>query len=217
MTRRIPGRKIGTRGNQANDRQDAHPWSFQSIRGTWHWGGGRRHVDALATRCPSRARAVCRQAAWPTRHHSSHGSDAPVVYALGGARQASLSPNTRARRAGLVPSSRRDLIDYPAGAPFSWMPRDCCHRGRATTSPSEAATDATNGLNQAIWNGIGTDVAVVGLSGHPGLDRSRSRTAGDPKPRHATSSPSPRSAIRPAQTDSARLPGRHLRARRYIR
>ena len=103
---------------------------------------------------------------------------------LGGARAPGIpGSNTRCAGLGWFPDSRRDLIDYPAGAPFSWMPQGLLPPGpRDNVTIGEAATDATNSLNRAIWNGIGTDVAVVGLSqGTLALDQEQVRLAGDPK------------------------------------
>ncbi|MCB0930971.1 MAG: PE-PPE domain-containing protein [Mycobacterium sp.] len=186
MTRRIPGRKIP--GRAVTRRTIAGMLTLGLFGASGGLGTGAAAADTWTPWQPvpqPGAGPYAAEAAWPTPSPLVHGSDAPVVYALGGARAPGIPWVEYTMRAGLgwFPDSRRDLIDYPAGAPFSWMPQGLLPPGpRDNVTIGEAATDATNSLNRAIWNGIGTDVAVVGLSqGTLALDQEQVRLAGDPK------------------------------------
>ncbi len=112
------------------------------------------------------------------------GSNAPVVYALGGARAPQVPWYDYTMRAGAeyFPGSHRELIDYPAGAPFSWMPEAVRPAGPVDdVTIGEAVQQAANSLDTAIWNGRGTPAAAVGLSqGTLALDTEQARLAGDP-------------------------------------
>ena len=113
------------------------------------------------------------------------GNTAQVVYALGGARPPGIPWVDYTNRAGneYFPNAKRDLIDYPAGAPFSWVPSMLLPAGYKPdrVSIGAAATDATNSLNKAIKGGD-QPAAAVGLSqGTLALDQEQVRLANDPK------------------------------------
>lgn len=116
-----------------------------------------------------------------------HGSTAATVYAVGGARAPGIPWYEYTMRAGAdwFPDARRELIEYPAGAPFSWMPQFVLPPGpRDEETIGEAATLATSSLDQAIVDGSGRQAgqqAVVGLSqGTLALDQVQARLADDP-------------------------------------
>ena len=109
---------------------------------------------------------------------------AQVVYALGGARPPGIPWVDYTNRAGneYFPNTKRDLIDYPAGAPFSWVPTMFLPAGYSSdrVSIGVAANDATKSLDTAIHNGT-APAAVVGLSqGNLALDKEQARLANDP-------------------------------------
>lgn len=123
------------------------------------------------------------EAPLPAPSPAVHGSDAQTVYALGGARAPGIPWYDYTMRAGAeyFPYSRRDLIDYPAGAPFSWMPQGLLPPGpRDDVTIGEAATDATYKLGQAIADGTGTGAAVGLSQGTLALDQVQARLANDP-------------------------------------
>jgi len=108
---------------------------------------------------------------------------AQVVYALGGARAPGIPwyDYTNRAGAGYFPHAARELIDYPAGAPFSWMP-SWLYPGRNQdhVSIGDAARQATNSLDTAIRRGT-RPAAAVGLSqGTLALDQEQLRLAHDP-------------------------------------
>jgi hypothetical protein len=112
-------------------------------------------------------------------------STARVVYALGGARPPGIPWVDYTNRAGnqYFPNAKRDLIDYPAGAPFSWVPSMFLPKGYSPdrVTIGVAADDATNNLAKAIRNGD-QPAAAVGLSqGTLALDQEQVRLANDPK------------------------------------
>ena len=120
----------------------------------------------------------------PTPSPVGDGSKAQVVYALGGARPPGIPWVDYTNRAGneYFPNAKRDLIDYPAGAPFSWVPSmflpQVYSPDRVTIGV--AAKDATKSLDTAIRNGT-APAAVVGLSqGTLALDQEQARLANDP-------------------------------------
>lgn len=110
-------------------------------------------------------------------------STAHVVYALGGARAPGIPWADYTNRAGseYFPNAKRDLIDYPAGAPFSWVPPMFLPPGpRDNVSIGVAADDATKSLDTAIRNGT-APAAAVGLSqGTLALNKEQERLASDP-------------------------------------
>lgn len=121
----------------------------------------------------------------PTPVPVGDASGAQVVYALGGARAPGIPWYDYTTRAGseYFPNAKRDVIDYPAGAPFSWMPDFFFAPGtpRDNVSIGVAAVDATRSLDKAIRNGTQPG-AVVGLSqGTLALDQEQVRLANDPK------------------------------------
>lgn len=115
------------------------------------------------------------------------GQAAPAqeVYALGGARAPGIPWADYTNRAGAeyFPNAQRNLVDYPAGAPFSWVPDMFLPAGsqRDTESIGEAATIASKNLDRALAGNGGKPTAVVGLSqGTLGLDGEMVRLANDP-------------------------------------
>jgi len=110
-------------------------------------------------------------------------SGAVVVYALGGARAPGIPWYDYTNRAGAAyfPNAQRQVIDYPAGAPFNWVPDMFSPRGgRDRESIGEAATIATTNLDSAIRNGT-APAAAVGLSqGTLALDDEQVKLANDP-------------------------------------
>jgi hypothetical protein len=107
-----------------------------------------------------------------------------VVYALGGARAPGIpwADYTMRAGSGYYPTANHDLINYPAGAPFSWVPSMFLPAG---TPPDKvtigvAATDATNNLTKAIKGG-NAPAAAVGLSqGNLGIDSVQANLVNDP-------------------------------------
>jgi len=120
----------------------------------------------------------------PVPSDVGEGSNTPVVYSLGGARAPGIPWRDYTLRAGTgyYPKAEHKLIDYPAGAPFSWVPTMFLPPG---TSPDKvtigvAAKDATNSLMKAIHNGS-QPAAAVGLSqGNLALDSAQARLVNDP-------------------------------------
>jgi diacyltrehalose acyltransferase len=120
----------------------------------------------------------------PTPSPVGNDSTAQVVYALGGARPPGIPWYDYTNRAGskYFPGAKRDLIDYPAGAPFSWVPTMFLPPGYQPDDVTigVAAKDATNSLDKAIRNGT-QPAATVGLSqGTLALDQEQVRLANDP-------------------------------------
>lgn len=128
-------------------------------------------------------------------------STAKVVYALGGARMPGIPWYEYTNQAGsqYFPNAKHDLIDYPAGAAFSWWPTMLLPPGshQDNMTVGVAVKDGTNSLDNAIHHG--TDpAAAVGLSRVPSCS-TRSRR-GSPTTRrhlHRTSCSSRRSATPP--------------------
>ena len=120
----------------------------------------------------------------PTPSPVGDAATAQVVYALGGARAPGIPwyDYTNRAGAGYYPGAKHDLIDYPAGAPFSWVPSMFLPPG---TPPDKvtigvAAKDATNSLDKAIHSGT-APAAAVGLSqGNLALDSEQARLVNDP-------------------------------------
>lgn len=107
---------------------------------------------------------------------------AKVVYALGGARPPGIPWYEYTNRAGSLyfPNTKRDIIDYPAGAPFSWMPLMSLSSPQDKVSIGEAARQATNSLDNAIRHGTEPAVAVGLSQGTLALDQVQARFANDP-------------------------------------
>jgi len=107
---------------------------------------------------------------------------AKVVYALGGARPPQFDWTYYTNRAGegFFPGAKRELIDYPATAPFAWMPTFIAPGPRDMTTIGAAAEIAVNNLDKAIHQGT-EPAAAVGLSqGGLGIDGEQARLANDP-------------------------------------
>jgi len=107
---------------------------------------------------------------------------AKVVYALGGARAPGIPWYDYTNRAGseYFPDAKRDVIDYPAGAPFSWIPQFLVPGRRDNVTIGEAAEEATNSLNQAVRHGTEPAVAIGLSQGTLPLDQEQVRLATDP-------------------------------------
>lgn len=158
----LAGCVVGTSGGLGTGTAQANPWYPQPCN------GGPYQAEACA----------------PAPSPLVQGSAAPVVYALGGARAPGIPWYEYTMKAGAdwFPEARRELIDYPAGAPFSWMPQFVLPPGpRDNETIGEAATAATDSLDQAIFSGSGEPAAAVGLSqGTLALDQVQARLADDP-------------------------------------
>ena len=109
-------------------------------------------------------------------------STAGVVYALGGARPPAFDWTYYTNRAGegFFPGAKRELIDYPAGAPFAWMPTFIAPGPRDMTTIGKAAKTGVDNLDRAVRRS--TDpAAAVGLSqGGLSIDGELARLANDP-------------------------------------
>lgn len=118
----------------------------------------------------------------PTPSPVGDAAAASVVYAVGGAKAPGIPWYDYTKRAasGYFPHAGRQIIDYPAGALFSWVPPmfDPGPRDHQTVG---AATDiATSSLDSAVRRGTGP-AAAVGLSqGSLALDQEQARLANDP-------------------------------------
>jgi hypothetical protein len=119
----------------------------------------------------------------PTPSPVGPASTAQVVYALGGARAPGIPWRDYTSRAGAgyFPNADRAIVDYPAGAPFNWVPDMFLPPGgRDDESIGEAAAMATDNLDAHI-RGATVPAAAVGLSqGTLALDNEQVRLANDP-------------------------------------
>ncbi|OMC19432.1 PE-PPE domain-containing protein [Mycobacterium colombiense] len=119
----------------------------------------------------------------PTPSPVGAGATAGVVYAVGGARPPGIPWYEYTSRAGsgYFPNARRDIIEYPAGALYSWVPQEMFPGPRDNMTVGQAIQQATDNLDQAIRNGT-EPAATVGLSqGNLALDQEQVRLANDPK------------------------------------
>jgi hypothetical protein len=112
-------------------------------------------------------------------------STAQVVYALGGARAPGVPWADYTNRSGAeyFPGAQRVLVDYPAGAAWSWVPDQFLPAGTVKDHMTigVAVADATRSLDTRIHNGT-APAAAVGLSqGSMVLDKEQVRLASDPK------------------------------------
>jgi len=108
---------------------------------------------------------------------------ARVVYGVGGARPPGIPWYEYTNRAGsgYFPNAERDVIDYPAGALYGWVPQELFPGPRDKMTVGQAIQQATNSLDQAIRDGA-EPAAAVGLSqGNLALDQEQARLADDPK------------------------------------
>ncbi|MBY0442941.1 MAG: PE-PPE domain-containing protein [Mycobacteriaceae bacterium] len=120
--------------------------------------------------------------AMPSAPSLDETPSAKVVYAVGGARPPGFPWEYYTMRAGegFFPNTKRDLIDYPAGAPFSWMPTWLTPGPRDHATIGQAVTQATDNLDAAIHQGT-EPAAAIGLSqGALALDQVQARLAHDP-------------------------------------
>ena len=108
---------------------------------------------------------------------------------------------------GYYPAASHDVIDYPAGAPFSWVPSMFLPAGNPPDKVTigVAADDATDNLTKAIRSG-NAPAAAVGLSqGNLGIDSVQARLGRTiPRRRRRTSCSSPASATRRATPASGK-------------
>src|ERR1700741_1274745 len=122
---------------------------------------------------------------WMPVPPSAIGDDAnaKVVYALGGARAPGIPWHDYTNQAGseYFPNPKRDLIDYPAGAPFSWVPELLFPGRRDNVTVGHTARQATNSLYQAIRHGTEPGAAVGLSQGTLALDQEQLPLANDPK------------------------------------
>ena len=126
---------------------------------------------------------------WDNTHLRRHPSVTPRTRRSftrwGGARAPGIPWYDYTMRAGseYCPNSKRELIDYPAGAPFSWMPSFFLPPGpRDEVTIGEAARQATNSLDTVVLAGGPEPAVAVGLSrGTLALDQVQVRLANDPK------------------------------------
>lgn len=108
---------------------------------------------------------------------------AKVVYAVGGARPPGIPWYSYTSRAGsgYFPNARRDIVEYPAGALYGWVPQALFPGPRDKMSVGQAIQQAADSLDHAIRNGT-EPAAVVALSqGNLALDQEQVRLANDPK------------------------------------
>jgi hypothetical protein len=111
--------------------------------------------------------------------------DAPtakVVYAVGGARPPDFDWAYYTKRVGegFFPGAKRELINYPAGAAFSWVPTFLLPGPRDNVTIGASTRQASNNLEKAVHQGT-EPAAVVGLSqGAHALDEVQARLASDP-------------------------------------
>ncbi|CAJ1506436.1 PE-PPE domain-containing protein [[Mycobacterium] kokjensenii] len=119
----------------------------------------------------------------PTPSPVGEEATADVVYAVGGARPPGIpwADYTRRAGSGYFPNTKREIIDYPAGALFRWVPTMFAPENpRDDLTMGEAVDAATRGLDTAIRRGT-EPAAVVGLSqGTMALDKEQVRLADDP-------------------------------------
>lgn len=110
-------------------------------------------------------------------------STTKVVYAVGGARPPGLDWAYYTNKSGdrFFPGAKREIIDYPAGAMFSWVPTFVLPGPRDNTTIGNAANIAVDNLDKALHR-TGTDqAAAVGLSqGGLAMDTEQARLANDP-------------------------------------
>ena len=108
-------------------------------------------------------------------------STAKVVYAVGGARPPGLDWAFYTNKAGenFFPGARRELIDYPAGAMFSWVPTFVLPGPRDMTTIGNAADVAVSNLDKAVHHGSGPGAAVGLSQGGLALDKEQARLAND--------------------------------------
>lgn len=107
---------------------------------------------------------------------------AKVVYAIGGARPPGIPWYEYTNRAGsqYFPNAKRNIIEYPAGALYSWVPQELFPGPRDNVTVGEAVQQGTDSLDQAIRRGT-APAAAVGLSqGTLVLDHEQARLANDP-------------------------------------
>ena len=109
---------------------------------------------------------------------------AKVVYAIGGARPPGIPWERYTVESGgkYLPGVPRQIIDYPAGALFSWVPDMFRDPGtpKDAVSLGYAADVAEQNLDIAIRQGPVPSAAVALSGGNVGLDQEIARLAKDP-------------------------------------
>ncbi|BBZ25166.1 PE-PPE domain-containing protein [Mycolicibacter hiberniae] len=119
----------------------------------------------------------------PTPPPVGDASNVDVVYAVGGARPPGIpwADYTRRAGSGYFPNKKREIIDYPAGAMFRWVPTMFAPDAKRDNMTVAAAVDAaTDSLHAVIRRGS-EPASVIGLSqGTMALDKEQVRLANDP-------------------------------------
>lgn len=105
-----------------------------------------------------------------------------IVYAVGGARPPGIAwyEITSLEGAGYFPGTRREIIDYPAGAPFNWVPSMFMEQDpRDQVSIGVAVQQAADSLDKTVRTRT-EPAAAVGLSlGTLAVNNEIVRLAGD--------------------------------------
>lgn len=119
----------------------------------------------------------------PTPSPVGAAATAKVVYAVGGARPPGIPWYEYTNRAGsgYFPNATRDIIEYPAGALYGWVPQELFPGPRDKMSVDQAIQQAVGSLDQAIRNGTEPAAAVALSQGNLALDEEQARLANDPK------------------------------------
>lgn len=119
----------------------------------------------------------------PTPPPVGEAAAADVVYAVGGARPPGIpwADYTKRAGSGYYPDRKREIIDYPAGAMFRWVPSmfapDVPRDNMTVAAAVDAATDS---LDAVIRRGTEPAVAVGLSQGTMALDKEQVRLANDP-------------------------------------
>jgi hypothetical protein len=118
----------------------------------------------------------------PTPSPVGDATTAKIVYTVGGARPPDFDwwYYTKRDGEGFFPNVKRDLIDYPAGAPFSWVPTALMPGPRDNVTIGEAANQASNSLDRTIRRGTEPAVALGSSMGALAADKEQARLADDP-------------------------------------
>lgn len=119
----------------------------------------------------------------PTPPPVGEAAAAEVVYAVGGARPPGIpwADYTRRAGAGYFPNRKREIIDYPAGAMFRWVPTVFAPDAKNDDVTVAAAVDAAaDNLDAVIRRGTEPAVAIGLSQGTMALDKEQARLATDP-------------------------------------
>ncbi|MGB3332081.1 MAG: PE-PPE domain-containing protein [Mycobacterium sp.] len=139
--------------------------------------------SSVATAAPTPAPPVDNPWIAPTPAPVGDAAAADVVYAVGGARPPGIpwADYTKRAGAGYFPNRKREIIDYPAGAMFRWVPTMFAPDAQRDNVTVAAAVDAAADSLDAVIRSGTEPAAVVGLSqGTMALDKEQVRLANDP-------------------------------------